>query len=196
MASWSHRGFSVQHFRALVAETNVDLYAGHGARAYERVAATWPALERSFLLRVQLVRGDAQFLRARCALASIDAKRESAGARLREATRAAEILERERTVWTAPMAHLLRACIAMARGDRQGCVESLRQTAEEADAADMAMHAAVARFRLGELTDGAEGAALRARADEWAAAQGVRSPHRLAAMLAPFAPPPPGMPRA
>jgi hypothetical protein len=187
MASWSHRGFSVQHFRALVAETNVDLYAGEGARAYERVTARWSPLERSLLLRVQLIRGDAHFLRGRCALASVDASNRDA--RLREAARSAQALEREGMTWTAPMAHLLRACIANARGDRDTCARSLRLAADTADAADMAMHAAIARRRLGETlaSDSPEAETLRARADAWAAAQGVRSPGRLASMLAPFA---------
>src|SRR5439155_27236290 len=50
MALWSHRGFYLQHYRALLAEANVDLYAGEGARAYERVTRQWRDLERSLLL--------------------------------------------------------------------------------------------------------------------------------------------------
>ena len=187
MASWSRRSFSVQHFRALVAETNVDLYAGLAPRAYERVASRWRALERSFLLRVQLVRGDAYFLRARCALAAGgDA---NGRARIAEATRAAARLERERMPWTAPLAHLVRACIARARGDDAATERELRAAAARADAADMAMHAAVARYRLGALVGGDEGRALSARAAAWASAEGVRSPERLAAMVAPWGAP-------
>ena len=70
MAAWSPRGFHLQHYRALLAEANVELYVGDGASAYERVTREWAKLKQSFLLRVQYVRADAHFVRARAALAS------------------------------------------------------------------------------------------------------------------------------
>jgi serine/threonine protein kinase/ribosome-associated translation inhibitor RaiA len=188
MALWSHRGFYLQHYRALLAEANVDLYAGEGERAYERVTRQWRELERSLLLRVQLVRGEAYFLLARAALASSGRGNQRA-ARIAEAARCATRLERERMPWTAPLAHLVRAAVAHASDaerNRAETVAHLRAAADRADAANMAMHAAVARYRIAELLGGEEGEPLRAMAEAWMTAQGIRAPARLAFMLTPW----------
>lgn len=47
------------------------------------------------------------------------------------------------------------------------------------------LYAHPARRRLGRLLGGAEGAALVAESDAWMAAQGVRNPERLTAMVLP-----------
>jgi hypothetical protein len=50
----------------------------------------------------------------------------------------------------------------------------------------MALHATVARRRLGELLGGNEGAGLVVAADAWMREHGVRDPDRMAALLAPL----------
>jgi hypothetical protein len=79
----------------------------------------------------------------------------------------------------------VKAGVASSKDDRAGAIEALRSAAESAEAADMRLHAAVARLRLGELLGGAEGEDLASRASAWFGAQDVRAPRRLAAMLAP-----------
>ncbi len=54
-------------------------------------------------------------------------------------------------------------------------------------AADMALHAACARRRQGEVLGGEAGRGLVARADAWMTEQKIRNPERMAAMLAPAA---------
>ena len=49
----------------------------------------------------------------------------------------------------------------------------------------MALHAAVASRRRGEIAGGSEGRALVEAADAWMQGQGVRNPGRMAGMLAP-----------
>src|SRR5205085_11329020 len=133
-----------------IAETNIDLYAGEGARAYERVRRCWGDMKRNYLLRVQLIRGEANFFRARCALATLRSLGEGERqGRLAEAARCATRLERERTVWTVPLAHLIRASVAHARGERAEAAAQLAKAIDAAEAADMGLHAAVARYRLG-----------------------------------------------
>lgn len=53
------------------------------------------------------------------------------------------------------------------------------------DGADMALHAASARWRRGELLGGDQGRALVQQAEAWMAGQRIRNPARMAAMLAP-----------
>ena len=50
---------------------------------------------------------------------------------------------------------------------------------------DMALHAACARRRLGELTGGDEGRTLIAAANEWMRGQEIKNPERMAAVIAP-----------
>ena len=185
MAEWSQRGFSLQHYRALLAEANIALYVGDGRRAYELVSGRYRALEKSFLLRVQYVRADAYFLLGRCALAA---------GRVREAERFARKLDRERMDWTRTLASFVWAGVARARGRREEALAHLRAAAERADASDMHLYAAVARMRLGEggvdavkppLASGAGIDVASARGRDWMTAQGIACPDRIASMLAP-----------
>ncbi len=184
MASWSQSGFFLQHYRAMLAEANIDLYAGRGQAAYDVVAGQWSQLRRSFLMNVQYLRADAHFLRARCALASAVTS-PSRSLRVAEAARLARKLDRERMPWTAPLAALVWAGVCEANGDRPGAIAHLRTAIASGEAADMRLHSAVARLRLGVLVGGTEGDALLRRAREWMDLQEVRVPERMAAMLAP-----------
>jgi serine/threonine protein kinase len=184
MRDWSHRGYQLQHYRAMIAETHLELYAGNGARAYELVVRDWPALKRNFLLKIQYVRADARFLRARAAIASL-ATAPDRKERLAEAARLARQLENERMPWTAGLASIVAACVAHARGDRDGAVTHLRAAAQRADAVEMLLHAMAARRQLGLLLGGDEGRTLVQEADDAMSAQGIRSPERFAGMLVP-----------
>ncbi|HEX4446564.1 MAG TPA: hypothetical protein VH044_07510, partial [Polyangiaceae bacterium] len=181
MAAWPERGFSVQRYRALVAEVNIELYADEAPAAYARVRRHWGALRRSLLMSVQYIRADAYFMRARCALAV---------GKPREAERFARKLDAERMPWTSALASLVHALVALAQGDRKGAAARLRAAVDRAEAVDMNLHAAVGRLRLGALGEG--GLRLResdedqaARARIWMAEQGVVRADRIVAMLAP-----------
>jgi hypothetical protein len=180
MAAWKEEGFSFQHYRALVAEANIELYGGDGHAAHDLVTRSWPKLRWSLLLYSQYVRGDAYALRARCALAS---------GRVAEAIRFARKLDRERMPWTSMLASLVRSGVARASGDREAEIRHLRAAASGADSADMQLHAAVARLRLGELVGVVEGDELVERARAWMSEQGIVRPDRVAALVAPLPPP-------
>jgi eukaryotic-like serine/threonine-protein kinase len=185
MAAWTRRGYLLQHYRGMLAEANIELYTGESSgRPYAIVDRDWSALRKSFLMTAQYVRADAHFLRARCALASIRgvANRQ---ARIAEVIRLARALERERMAWTAPLAALVRAGAAAARGDRARAIVHMRSAVEKAEGADMLLHAAVARLRLGTLVGGAEGEILVHNARSWMSDQGIVRPERIAAMISP-----------
>jgi eukaryotic-like serine/threonine-protein kinase len=179
MAAWKEEGFSLQHYRAFLAEANIELYGGAGQAAHDVVMRGWPLLRRSLFLYVQFIRGDAYSLRARCALAS---------GRVAEAARFARKLDRERVLWMSTVASLVWSGIARASGDREGEIGHLRAAAERAESGDMQLHAAVARMRLGAILGAGEGEELEQRARAWMAEQGVARPDRIAAMYAPLAP--------
>jgi len=184
LRSWSQRGFHRQHLSALVSQSNIGLYEGDDAAAWSRVEPKWGPLRRSLLLRVQILRVEANYIFARCAIASaaagVDRRR-----LLRMAERHTAPMTREHMAWIAPYAPLLRAGIHSVRGESEAARRLLAIAAEGFDRADMALYAAAARRQLGKLTGGAEGLALVAQADGVMRAAGVPRPDRLSHVLAP-----------
>jgi serine/threonine protein kinase len=186
---WSQYGFHVQHMNRLFDEVQIDLYQGDGSAAWDRVTAQWPALARSYLLRVQQVRIFLLHLRARAALAAAGAVAEP-GPLLDAAENDAGRLRCERIVWAEALAHLVRAGVAMGRHDTGGARQLLEEAAGRLEAADLRLHAAAARRRLGEQVGGSEGYRLVEQADAWMKGQKVRRPERMTALLAPGFPDP------
>src|SRR5262249_23933014 len=109
MSEWSNQGFHLQHYSSLLGRPQCDLYEGRADEAWSRVEATWPALESSMLLRVQMVRIEAHQLRARAALAT--ARGPEQRRRLEIAEACATRIAKEAMGWSTPMADLLRAAV-------------------------------------------------------------------------------------
>jgi hypothetical protein len=185
-AQWSKTRFLVQHWQAMLWESEVDLYAGEGARAWDRLARDARSLRRSHLLSVQLMRALTHFIRGRSALASLDALGPAdRAARLGHAARALRALDKEAMPWTAVLARMLAAGVKIASGDASGAEKALREAIEQAKPTAMALHADCARHQLGRLVGGAAGDAMTREAAEAMKAKGVRVPERFAGMLLP-----------
>jgi eukaryotic-like serine/threonine-protein kinase len=190
ISAWGGRGFYAQHSWQLYTLGEVDLYAGSGRAAWQRIQDGWAPLRRSLLLGVQAVRVESTYLRARSAIA---AALDEAGVRCwppgmrRVASGDASRLAREGVPWALALASLIRAGIATLDGDRAEAL-ALVQSAEAAFRnRAMALYATVARRRRGELTGGPSGERLIGQADVWMTGQGIRNPARMTAMLAPGA---------
>jgi len=183
---WSHRGYHVQHSYHFVAVTQIDLYAGRPEAAWRRVTEEWPASRDALLFKVQHTRLINLHLRARCALGLAAAR---AGpereALVRAALRDAGRIESERMPWADGLARLVRAGVAALAGDPAAAAAALESAAAALDACEMALYAAAARRRLGELRGGDDGRALVAAADAWLSAQRIGAPARLAAAAVP-----------
>lgn len=171
---WSHEGFHVQHFYALQGQVMIHLYRGDGPAAWRYVTDQWPALAKSLLLRVQNIRITMHETRARCTLAA--AGRGNAAGLWQEAICDAEKLESEKMPWAGALAGLIRAAVAAARGENRRARMLLENAVAGFDAADMALYAACARRRLGELIGGDAGQALVSNADAWMLAQQIHDP--------------------
>jgi hypothetical protein len=183
---WSRQGFHMQHMQQLWMGSHIELYCEQGDAAWDLMTRQWPDLQRSLLMRVQLIRIGMRHLRARCALA----KAVAAGAGhsrpyLASAERDAQKLERERMPWGDALAHLIRAGVASGRGDRPEAMARLKAAIDGLEANDMRYLAAVARRRLGELTGGDEGRMRVEEVNSWMSGQNIRNPDRFTAMLAP-----------
>jgi hypothetical protein len=184
IARWSQQGFLVQHMNRLHDEVQLDLYEGDGPGAWRQMTEHWPVLARGHFLRVQQVRIILTHLRARAALAAA-ADAADAKPLLRAAEADAGRLQRERMSWADALAHLIRAGVALGRGDPEQACEFLRQAIRASDTTMMRLHAAVARRCLGRLIGGDEGRHLVADAEAWMARQNVRNPARMTALVAP-----------
>ncbi len=94
-------------------------------------------------------------------------------------------LESEGTPCARPAAALLSASILAARGRAAEARAPLELAIANFDAADMTLHAEVARRRLGELVGGETGRALITRADALMGRQGIKRPERWTAIHTP-----------
>jgi hypothetical protein len=190
MFRWPTEGFHAQHSWELYARGEIDLYAGRGRDAVEYIASRWPGLKRSLLLRIQGARVESLYLRARAAVAAAAQPMTAAADRrthLAAARADARRLGGESVAWARAAAEFIRAGIATVEADRAGAIAHFHKAETAFQAVDMALHTAVARRRLGEVSGGLEGETLIRAADEWMQQQGIRNTARISAMLAPVA---------
>ena len=181
---WSRDGFHIQHADCLYGQTLIDVYRGQGDLAYKRITQQWPALVRSLLLRVQVVRFGLLVARARCALAAATVA-DDPSSLCRAAEGDARRLKREKIPGAAPLVQLIRGGVASLCGDTSGAVAILTQAVLGFDAAGMALYAAAARRSLGEVIGGRRGAELIEQADSWMGEQNVQDPQRMSALYTP-----------
>lgn len=184
-ASWTGKGFHVQHFIMLMSDLNIDLYLGDAEQAWRRLEARWSALERSLLLRVQQPRILIRQIRARCALAMARAAPGDARRFLRQADRMAKNLSEESLPWSDGFAALIRAATSALRDDRSASLAQLGMAEDAFARAHMAIYRQACLCRRGQLVGGGSGAATLERAGTEIAGRGVRSVGRIVATHAP-----------
>jgi hypothetical protein len=163
MRRWTHDGFHLEHFWALHAEAQLDLYDGHPERVLETLERTWPDLDRALILRIQQARIECHSLRARAALAAAWKNDGDARAALvRRALADTQRMERERAPWAEAIALLYRASAAACLGDAARARGYLDDAITRCEAQALRLHAEAGRMRRSAL--GGEGAAEDARA--------------------------------
>ena len=183
MTTWPRKGFHLQHYSSLVALAQIELYTGDYEVAWKHIEGQVKPLEKSMLLRIQGLRIEAKYLRARLALASAaGSERER---RLRIAESLAKSIARENMPWSNPLANLIQAGLAKRHGDDSQAAILVSQAVEGFEAADMKLYAATARRRLGEILGGDNGRELIRQADDWMSRQQIKNPAAVANLMAP-----------
>jgi len=182
---WTLKGFHRQHYNALLALAQIELYTGDGLVAWKHVTGQWPALSDSMILRVQVIRIEALHLRARCALAAVVSGGKGERELIGEAEKLASQISKEEMKWSDPLSLLLRAGVASLRDEKQSAIKLLKQAYAGFEDANMKLYAAVTKRRLGELTGGDEGKRLIDEADRWMRDQKIKAPEKITRMLAP-----------
>jgi eukaryotic-like serine/threonine-protein kinase len=184
MGEWSRQDFQVQHFTMLTAEAQIDLYRSDGRAAWERVSSHWAGVADAMLLHVEIVRIYMLHLRARTALAALDSAPDPQ-ALLRQASRDAQQLARERPPYAKALARTIRAALAVQQGDRDTAIGLIGSAADELDRLSWGCFGSAARRRYGELLGGDAGRRIVQSVDDHLTAQGVKRPDKLASVQMP-----------
>jgi hypothetical protein len=130
-------------------------------------------------MRVQMLH-----LRAVCAIqASVKTRDVSL---LRVADKDASRIERERAPWALPEAQIIRASLAVRRGNLDDAVVLLDRAAARFETLGRAQFARPARWQQGLLLRGDEGQRLTAAAESAMLEQGIRNPARWTALHLPL----------
>ena len=183
LTTWPRDAFHLQHYSALVALAQIELYTGDYEVAWKHIEGQIKPLEKSLLLRIQGLRIDSAQLRARLALASaLGDQRER---RLQIAANLAERITRENMPYSNPMAMLIRAGVANQRGDEATAVKLTEQALKEFEAIKMRLYAVAAGRRLGEMIGGDRGRELIAKTNRWMIKQQIKNPPKIMNLLAP-----------
>jgi hypothetical protein len=185
MGEWSKQGVHLEHFYELLARANVALYSGRTSEGLDELESRWKPIAGALLFRLQSLRLLMRYIRARLCVAEGVKAGAGGAALLARAASDARAIERERMEWSQPVAELIQAACAHARGDRARAAALLRCAVAGFDRAGMALHATVARARLAELLGGGEGDVLAKEAAAWMVQEGVVAPARMIAMMAP-----------
>ena len=178
-------GLSQAHFHESYARTSADLYAGDVEQAFHRAERELPRFRRHLgLNRMPILRVVQLDLWGRAMLGPGRGGPELAR-RLAVARRCGQRLLRERLTCAAGLGNLLLAGEAAIRGDVEAACERLHVALKALDVAECGLAAAAARWRLGELLGGEQGATMRGRARDFLEAERVKRPAALVALLAP-----------
>ncbi len=183
LTAWPRDAFHLQHYSALVALAQIELYTGDYEVAWKHIEGQLKPLEKSLLLRIQGLRIDSAQLRARLALASaLGDQRER---RLRIAEKLVTKITRENMPYSNPIAMLIHAGVANQRGDQSGAIKLTEQALKDFEAIKMRLYEVVAGRRLGEMIGGERGRELIAKTDRWMMKQQVKNPQKILNLLAP-----------
>lgn len=169
---------------ALKFECYCDVYEGRPGDAAARLERAWPRLRASGMMQIPRFRVAMLGLRA-----GVTLERLARGDGGRRALRLAEAdvrdVERVKDPYTLGRAALLRAAIALHKGDRTLAVARLEAACRAFDGPALAMEQAYARRRLGLVLGGEQGLREVAGADTLMRSHGVKDPARWTAAQAP-----------
>jgi hypothetical protein len=183
VSGWSTEQFTPQHLFGVVDATRCELYRGNAAGAWKTVDEAWKAAEHS--MGWQFSRVMAHSVHAGAAVALACQQPSERERLLAVARQDVQLLQREERHYARGVAALLLASMAALEGRTEEALRELDQANAGFTEAEMALHAACARRRKGELLGGEEGRELVAEADAVLYGQGIRNTARWADMYAP-----------
>lgn len=181
---WSKSGFHLQHYGALFSKVETYLYLGQYERARDELVTNWPRMSQSLILRWQILRIMAWFLRGRVGLGCWLQDRGNR-ALYTEVKNAAKRLQRVRSPWNQPTAAVLHAGLAVGCGDRATAIKYLETAYQGFEKISLHAFASAAGQHCGNLRNDEQGAILRRNAAGFLASQQVKNQAAFVRMLLP-----------
>ena len=168
--------FHLQHWYSIRSVGELGLYEG-SKNAVSARSSGFRELDRSMLTRVQFIRTEARWLKARLLLAERSGPTEAdrLGARLR----------RESVGYARVWGLLTQAAAAQQRGNDERAALLLREAVTTGAEQEMHLCSQAARHRLGHVLGGSIGAELVAEADRKLATMGIANPPAMLNVVAP-----------
>lgn len=185
LASWTRKGYHMQHFWYLQGSVETALYEGNGLIAWSLLEEHRRPLKRSLLLQNQIINQIFLSLTARGAVAAL---RRTPGYYTRwklhrAANRAISKLRDSPPQWVQGLADVVEAELCVQRARIDEALDLLDVAERSLRAHDLDLHARAARRRRGELLGGGEGADLIRSAELWMREKGIENPTAMTAML-------------
>lgn len=187
LASWSVpeglEQISNHFYWAWRSRTILSLYAGRGLADAATIDDGLKRIERSFLWQVPAVRLDVSIWAGACSLARAAEVSDGSEKKrhIAEARRRAKVVDTSSLPAAKGSAHSFRAVIAHLEGNDAKAVEELRTALSQLDAFHSRGAASAARWRLGQLVGGDEGAALINQERAWLRGLRAMRPERMVA---------------
>jgi len=181
---WSHEGFHLQHYWALLGQVQVEIYAGQGNTALKIINAQWSPMVKGLLLEVQNSLVEMLQLRARAALATLKTS-DNSKAVLASVEKDANKLLKEKVATATAFAELLLAAVAFNRHQKDQSINLLIQAEKHFEELNMALYKAAVQRRLGSLIEGEQGEKLIETANNWMKSQKIRNVKQMTEMFAP-----------
>ncbi len=181
---WSHEGFHLQHYWALLGQVQVEIYAGQGNTALKIINAQWSPMVKGLLLEVQNSLVEMLQLRARAALATLKTS-DNSKAVLASVEKDANKLLKEKVGTATAFAELLLAAVAFNRGQKDQSINLLIQAEKHFEELNMELYKAAVQRRLGSLIEGEKGKKLIETANNWMKSQKIRNVEQMTEMFAP-----------
>ena len=182
---WVQKGFHIQHYHRLHAETKVDLYEGDAANAYRRIVELRTQAKRVYMDRVELLNILGGHLHGLAALALARIAPERKRRLVKEAHRWGRTIVGYDAPWAEGIGLILSAGAAAQCGHSVEAIELAGRAVDALESNDMPYYAAGARWRRGQALGGTDGDRDVAQAREWFTRQGVKDPERLLEIVAP-----------
>lgn len=171
--------YTAQHATSAYIRAWILLYRGEGAQALAFLEREWPKLRKYLYDRLGALGPWLHYARGESALAAMGQAGNQRNL-FRVAERTINRLERDQSHYARSLADLIRAGCMARRGDLTSAAQLLESVGERLEEQDMAMFAAAARWRLGEIVGGERGGEWMAAAESAMKAQGVKEPACLA----------------
>ncbi|HEY5921714.1 MAG TPA: hypothetical protein VIV11_08585, partial [Kofleriaceae bacterium] len=190
VASWTmpDGSYQLQHMFALCSRLELSLYRGDPESVTARIPDEVRRAQRALLDRAPI---QALLLRTTLARHALGcaAAAPAGSSRRRDAIAAARVEQRRSRKLALPIApycaQLFDGVIAELEGDDDAAIAAYRDSILGLDRYDTHLYAHAARYRLGNVIGGDEGAKLRADVNAFLTNEGVRDPAAILAMLLP-----------